>query len=120
MDKSEFITYLITLYGGFMDDKKQDLWIKDCSDVLEDYIDFTKFRFHFLHEFDSRTINNIPSPQWLYRESRQFAKEKISSIEKTQQYLEKRKMEKELAIPCPPEIKAKIEALKEKLKNKEI
>jgi len=102
MKKAEFINYLLALYGKFLDPKQKQLWTKDAFDVLEDNIDYTKFRLYFLHEFESKTISNIPSPQWLYRESRQFIKQK-----QNYKILEQIKSEPP-GIPCPPEIKARI------------
>lgn len=107
--KIEFINYLSTVYGGFLDDKKRKLWIKDCIEVLEDEIDYLKFRIHFLHEFDTKTLNNIPSPQWLYKESRQFLPNRRSAIEQTEKMIAEQKQLK--GVPCPEYIRLKMKAL---------
>lgn len=77
MDKSEFLTRILNLYGRFLDNETSSIWIKSCADVLENDINFDDFWWYFCREFDTKTINNIPACQWLYQHSQQFRPQEL-------------------------------------------
>ena len=101
-DKKEFLARIINLYGRFLDEKSQKVWIMSCNDVLADNVDYDRLWFYFIREFDTKTINNIPSCQWLYQASKNF----LPPSPEPEKLPE--------GVPCPPEIRAKIKAIFER------
>ena len=97
--KEDFLTRIINIYCANMTTACKKEYYKACYEALIGDIDYRKLWQEFLCEFDTKTIGNAPSPQWLYRESRNCLIPK-----------EQPKEELPEGVPCPPEIKAKLKA----------
>jgi len=82
MDKAEFLTKILNIYGrafGKTDEgiSAKDSWIESCFEVLPNKnCNYDRLWLHFLKNFDCRTILEIPSPQWLYQASQSYIEEK--------------------------------------------
>ena len=100
MSKKDFLSRIITLYGHFLDDEARKIWVMSCNDVLREDVNYDTLWLYFCTEYKTRTVNDIPSCQWLYQSS-------LNCLIKK----EKPKEELPEGVPCPPEIKAKLKAL---------
>lgn len=97
--KEDFLTRIINIYGGNMTAITKKEYYKACDEVLQGDINYKSLWYEFLYEFDTKTIGNAPSPQWLYKASRNC----LVKAEKTKEELPP-------GVPCPPEIRAKLKA----------
>ena len=80
--KKEFLSRIIDLYGRFLDDGARKIWVISCNDVLSENINYNGLWWYFCREFQTKTVNDIPSCQWLYQASRQFLPEPPAPQEK--------------------------------------
>ena len=97
--KEDFLSKIINIYCGNMTNSARKEYYKACFEVLQGDINYRKLWQEFLYEFDTKTIGNAPSPQWLYKAS-------LNCIVKP----EKPKEELPPGVPCPPEIRQQLKA----------
>lgn len=107
MDREEFIKKQLRKFGCF-NELNYDIWKEDYTKSLsEPNIDFDRLDAKIIKDWDS--TYNAPSTKWMYEAKKDCIPQECGALKRIHEIQEQ-------AAPPPPEVVARMEALRKKVR----